>query len=719
MDIIKKVQQDKGRIIIPGISRYKFELIVVFLLLIYVLLCLSPSSYGLVLSLFGFAGEGLMWGEPRTITSDEWVVWTPYFQAVVNNEFGRYNMHSIYGEDFRVFFAFPVNDWGIIFKPTLWSFFLIHEAYAFSLHHALTIMLFIIGWKQLLEQLIPETKLFLISALFSLLLFFSGFAQGWWTTYSPLLAMTPWLFLVTIWCAEISWWKGMLFFYVSVCWILSHLYPPVIISSAYFGIVIIAAFKPKVFNYKTVGILTLFGVLAMLVVFLYLRESIAIMSETIYPGKRISHGGQVDWKLWISTFLPYINHSNYNAFPPYNFCELGVVTSYLPLMVLFFTSLTSWKLLDKRICLIFIVALIGMSIWMLAPFPAWLSKWTLLDRVPGKRMLWAFGLTLQFLAVYVLIHAQVRINLIRTLLFSLTLFVIYLAASLWHGISIGSKSYIELFAGPATIAFFLLIKYKRMEPRIQVAGLVMIAMFINLIYFGFFNPGQSAKPIFDLKDRANLQMFKQEQSDHPKGWVAVNGYPGSVLQGLKIPSITHTLMMPQLDFFSEFFPDMPPEEFNRVFNRYAHIILGDTDVPRILQTDMVVLPQHVFHPKYERKQILIESINISSNKILSGGHIDHVDIENDYIKIEGWGLFIDDPILYLNTPHPVQAHFARMNRPDVVMAMKDDRLHFSGFVLTLKREDMDLSRNFCLYIEDKEMGLFRLHGKLNTPFECN
>ena len=124
-----------------------FEIFLFLIFLVYVGLCLTPSSYGLVLNMFGHAGEGLLWGHPRSIRSDEWAVWTPYFQSVVNNDFGRFNQLSMYGEDFRGFSALPIKDWGLLFKPLMWPFLMFPPAYAFSMHHGLIILVFIIGWK--------------------------------------------------------------------------------------------------------------------------------------------------------------------------------------------------------------------------------------------------------------------------------------------------------------------------------------------------------------------------------------------------------------------------------------------------------------------------------------------------------------------------------------------------------------------------------------------
>jgi hypothetical protein len=163
-----------------------FEWGCLVLSIIYVAFCLTPSFYGIVLSMFGMNSDGLFWGNPRAIRSDEWAVWTPYFQSIINNDFSRYNNISLYSEDFRGFSALPIYDWALIFKTLLWPFILFSDAYAFSIHHALIMLTFVIGWKQLMDRLIPQALQYFISGLFSLLLFFSGFVQV------PLASLCTW-----------------------------------------------------------------------------------------------------------------------------------------------------------------------------------------------------------------------------------------------------------------------------------------------------------------------------------------------------------------------------------------------------------------------------------------------------------------------------------------------------------------------------------------------
>ncbi|HMQ08126.1 MAG TPA: hypothetical protein PKC30_12560 [Saprospiraceae bacterium] len=703
-----------------ALNRYGFDIAIILILTLYVIFCLTPSSYGLVLNIFGYEEVGLYWGKPRPIRSDEWVVSTPYFQAAVNNGFERYNLNSIYREDFRGFYSFPIADWGLIFKPLVWPFFFLPSDYAFSLHHALVFLLFILGWKRLIEEVWPETRDRYISAILSLLLFFSGFMQGWLTTYGPLLAVTPWLFIVLFSCKNFTVRNGLVFFYVATVFILSHLYPPIIISTVYFGLVLVWVYKREVFKVKTLLGLGIAGMMALLTVYLYLKEPIAIMSQTVYPGQRYSNGGGVDFLLWISTFFPYINHTNLQPLGNINICELGVVTSYLPLMALIFSNHREWGSIKTRVFWIFSACIILMSLWMLLPVPQWAAKWILLDRVPGERMLWAFGLTVNFLAIHILLHSAIRFSAFRIGLFILLLLAGYTCASYIHNIPIGQKSGWELLAGVLLFIPYLLRKSVFRDQNSRVMSLIGTAMIINVIYFGFFNPGQSAQPIFSLKNDHQVDLLRNYAEDQPEKSLAAEGFPGAILQGLGIPSVSHVLLMPQLHFFRNYFPDIPDEEFNLIFNRYAHIHLSDVNKPQLVRTDGINIPSHLFNPMYKKAQTEIQMLESEFTHTPAGGHIDGmIETENHYI-LYGWGMMGEDvPEFYSNADRNIPLEIRRSFRHDVSRALNDDRLLTSGFQIYIPKASVHGLTHWCLFSKDNEFGMFKLNHSRTIPFQCD
>src|SRR5947209_2919248 len=122
-----------------------FVITLVVIAFLYTAFSLSPSSYGITLQLIHAPNPGLVAGHPKSIRSDEWGVWTPFFQATVRNHFHRFNATSLYNEDLRNVNALPLKDWGLIFKPQLWAFFVLSPARALSLYYAALICSFLAG----------------------------------------------------------------------------------------------------------------------------------------------------------------------------------------------------------------------------------------------------------------------------------------------------------------------------------------------------------------------------------------------------------------------------------------------------------------------------------------------------------------------------------------------------------------------------------------------
>lgn len=163
-------------------------LVLVVLLSGYVIAALTPSSYASALRLFEDQPHSISLGEPQEIRSDEWAVWTPYMQAAVRNQFGRYNLTSPYHEDLRNLNPLPLKDWGLIFKPYFWPFLVVSPAYAYSFFFAFQIFAFIYGYRRLFRRIGISDELAIGGAL---LLFFCGYTQYWWTTLGPSLSFFP------------------------------------------------------------------------------------------------------------------------------------------------------------------------------------------------------------------------------------------------------------------------------------------------------------------------------------------------------------------------------------------------------------------------------------------------------------------------------------------------------------------------------------------------
>jgi hypothetical protein len=685
---------------------------------LYVAFCLSPSSYALALRLLGAEHDGLVLGRVPPLRSDEWAVWTPYLQIAVNNGFERFNLGSPYGEDLRNFNALPLADWGIAFKPHLWAFFLIDPAYAFSISHALIYLAFLIGWPLFLRRLGFEASL---SILGGLCLFFTSYAQQWWTTTGPLLAGFPWIAVIALSALRPAI-KAPLLAWATACWLLSHLYPPIILTLGYAGTVAVLAFRRDALTGRNLAVALPAAAAAAAIAYLYLAEPIRVMSQTVYPGAREIPPGLLPPLMWLAQFFPFLGVSGDTTLIGLNLLEVATGGTYLTLLAAVFLDHRAVAQLllkpsaeQRGIRLSAVVlgaALAFASLWLLLPVPAILGRPLFWHLVPAQRFVFALGLIWLLLVLTFLRVAPLRLTWTRAIVAALPIIGVW-AWSKFGLAPPGTPLSIVDLAILIPLAAVVALRGRRMAT--PAALLVGAAMIGNAVGFGTFNPLQSAWPIFHRPETATTQLLAARQVTHPQGWLAVPGYLGGVLNGWGFRSVSHVLILPQVAFFRQRFPDMPEAEIQRVFNRYGHIILRDVAAPYVPQGDAIVVPLAAFDARPLQSATLGATAGAPPPPDLpKAGNVDNVEIDGRSMRISGWA-YVDgrtaSPRLIIHAPglEKVIALQAQA-RPDVVAALMDARLALAGFEVTVTFSQEASAARLCLWSDDPTMGQRLLSG---------
>lgn len=683
-------------------TRYAFELIVTILLLGYFALDLTPSAYALVLRALGVTDTGLLFGQPSFLRSDEFAVWTPLTQAAVRNAFERFNETSPYREDLRNFNALPLWDWGLLFKPQLWGFFLLPPDRAFSLYHTLLIGGSLIGWSLAFRSWnFPA----LWAAAASLLFFFSGTTQFWWTTSGPLVAILP--FVLLAFCSRINalYKLGLLTWLITV-WLLSHLYPPVIISLGVASLFLVAAFRPDAAsNWRNILVAALALNASAVLVRLYFAGVFEIMAATVYPGSRSLPGGLLSWPIGIAHYFPFLTTQWDASLIGANAPEVVAASSYLPLTALLFLD---WRVFLNRLhaadpeaarfrwtfCVL-LAGLLLLAAWMFLPIPSWFGRALLFDKILPARMMYGSGLLLLAISLLLLKSAGARWSAARLLLLTAIVVVAWAIAKVASSASLQAAGLLDLAIIPAFVlaGFWLLRRRDFPVPLILLSCLA-----VNIVGFGWINPLQSAKPIFADVDSPLIRAFRHFQDRDPRHWTVVPGMPGAGLNGIGLKSISHVLPAPQLAFLRPYFPDLSDEQFNLLFNRYARLELHSVDRPRLLANDAVALPISRFLDGAEDPDMALPVTWDQSPPAISdaGGHVDKAVTINNEVRLTGWAML--DPTdkgnrIVIVADRPVSIlRAASIFRQDVVTARGDPRLLRSGFELTLQFADGEASK---------------------------
>ncbi|MBR7780768.1 DUF7657 domain-containing protein [Undibacterium luofuense] len=594
---------------------------------LYVSQCWSPSSYGFVLEQFWQSPQtGIVAGKPRPVRSDEWSVVTPLTQATVNNHLERYNKTSLYQEDLRINYGMPIADWGMALKPTMWAYLLTDPAYAYSLHWYLIFVLFIAGYALLFRKAGLSAGL---SVIISMNLYLTGFSQFWWNEKGPVFALFPWVLLpwMTSWPL---WLRALTGYWLAASWLLTNFYPPVQVSLAFVGIIYMLTVRPDLFRKSTLPAVLMAGAAAAGTTVWYLWDYLSQTATTLYPGGRHVGGGGVSAQVAASWFFPAISFDRlYRPLTDTNISETGAVGMYLFPLLMCFTDLRALRTSMQTTALGRQLRIAGsglamMCAWILLPLPAWAGKIFLWDHIPPVRMQFASGVLMTFIAVLILKHAQLRISLARTGIFTALTIGCWLLFKYGAGYIVWEDL---IFLGILLIC--LLLVHKKTDKLKH--HLALISCLLAFIVFGRFNPLQSAWPIFHLPQTQVLSSLRQMQNDN-QGVLAASGFIGATLNGAGFRSVTHVTPVPHLAYWAAQFPAMQQGQRLQVFNRYSHLQLDDITQPYSPRLDVVVIPLTHFQPGIPHRVSLAVS---NTAQLTTGGRFIVTNNEHGLI-LKGW-----------------------------------------------------------------------------------
>jgi hypothetical protein len=575
------------------VVRAPFEASVFALAVIYVALHLSPSSYALALGQLGEA-ETPLFGSPRGIRTDEWSVMTPLFEASVNNDFREINETSFYRETLRSFIGLPLLNWGLVFKPLVWPFFVVPPALAYSFFWAACAALMLIGWSVLLRELgFGRT----VAGFTSATLYFSPFVQAW-SGPSPLLAFFPWVLLAVV---RIHSPRGIaltLSLLVPV-WLLGMFYLPALPPLLFLGLALCIAFRPEIFSLRRLAGVLAGTTVGLLITFAYLAPVFRAYADSVYPGHRWATGGDLPaWQV-ASQFLPSTTTEHFTNLIAPNISEAATVASWLAVLVLCTVDVGQIRRrygndrglrqdLRRLAVLGLMWALI--TLWQVLPFPP-VSYILGFGLSPEARTLFASGALLLFAAAYAVDRLPLRITPVRMVVFAAVVILAWLVASLDLQDTNELTVRDELLVVPlvAGIAAFARVAHGASVHATRVA-LLLVALIPTMVVWGLFNPLQTTRVMFRKPDTAVTRELDGLATTRSDGAIAVSGPVDAILNGVGYRSVTHVLATPSPHLFRRYFPGLDDRTFAEIFNRYAHISLTDEAEPRVVNPDGIRLP---------------------------------------------------------------------------------------------------------------------------------
>ncbi len=559
-----------------------YPTILLILLIFLSLQKIHPSSVGIYQEYFFGQNKdpNLIFGQPRAIRSDEWLVSTPKIISQVNSGFPVVNKNIGLGEVMPIQGCLPYKHWRMVFCPNMWGFFFLPLENAYALMWWLPNFFMLVAVYFFILFLSKDIFLSIFS---SLIFFFTPFHQ-WWS-YSLAIFLSNGLFfaLFFIKSLEKKGFLSWLYLIFSIYFLTAYafiLYPPFQVASFYVfgGLILGYLLLKRIFSKRLILYSLLTILVTFLVIFLFyfeFKQTINIVKETVYPGKRFVANTLGNVTFLINGFynLQLLDDVK-GAGPQANQSE----ASNFFLLSLFALPAYWWiiinQIIKKKTDYIFLllnIIFLLLLIWFLFPISSLIAKITLLYLVPQNRAIIGIGLVSYFLMFYFLARIKrSKDSYFNYLVWlcSLLIFFVNLYFGFWlkfnYPAFIQNNLKIILISLISAILIFLLLSKKT-------------KLFLMLLLTFSFASSYRANPLYkglsSLLDTPLAKEVRKINTDTKGqyGWVVYSSiYLENYLIANGVKSLNGTYFYPQFALWSKFDKD---GKYKDIYNRYAHVTL--------------------------------------------------------------------------------------------------------------------------------------------------
>ena len=604
-----------------------FPLAVFVVLMTFTAFGISGSSTPLLATDAG-SGDSVVFGLPRSIRSDEWIVHTPMVISQVENNSPRYGDVGVGSHDMSILSDLPVLDWTAVFHPNHWGYPIlpIDNAYAFDWWSVGAILL--LGTYCFLLVITGSLRWSILGALF---LYGSPYLH-WWYTASVFTAI-GWMafagaFLLV---AVTSTGRRRIVFsalgaFSLVCFVLV-IYPPWQIPAAIAVAAVTtgalwtrwrtnaASLRSIVTAGAAMAVLTL---VPLGVFVLTRRPAINAIAYTVYPGARVIPGGSLPWThLFTSWFgLNYLTNGSGmrgglfpNESEASSFLFLGVTLLFaLPLVWRYVAPLGD-RLRGVMIATVAVMALFLTQLFV--GLPKIVARVTYLSVVPEPRTLIGLGFSSMVLVVAIGVALERFEIPQRTKWFATAVLVVVSAVCViglaqdFRSVNAAAGSRLIAIAVIAAVASAALYFWR---PLVSVGVLALFGLMVSVPV----NPLVSG--ISQARDSLVVTTVRtiSSASNGDGAWVA-DTYPlASLLTTAGVQNLSGVNLYPNVAAWEIIDPS---HTYENAWNRYSQAVWSfDTNlkaaVVALLQADMVEVKINPCDPvldKFNVRHIVTET----------------------------------------------------------------------------------------------------------------
>lgn len=512
-----------------------------------------------------------VFGESRPMRSDEWCHETPRILSAKYNDFAKYNEIIMATSTPNLAATGLHKSYAALALPERWLYYFLGNEYGISFQWNFAFFTAFMCTFELMLILTKRKKLLSLTG--TCLIVFSAFFQ-WWS-FSTVIWTTS-MFLVCVWYFFHSdrWWKRLFFAMTTAIAAARYviiLYPALQVPMGYFILIMFVWMWMQSKNErgqfkKQDWLMLAFSVVfscSLIAAYLYdITDYIEAISDTVYPGKRISCGGMALYRLF-----SYIQEIKYPIYGGINECENSVFLNFFPLALI---GVLYGVIKNKKKDFLKIALLVYSGILTLycsVGLPKIFCKLTLLSSCTELRAV----AVLAYIQIFFLIYLLQEEEFPR----KMPLWMGILCAILGTGLAIyevqkyypdyNSGAYLFV-AGIVNILYgiVILVKVKkRVWLNVACGGLIVVSVAAGVRV----NP--LMKGLDAIYSKPIVQEIQKIVADEPDAvWISTSPYPGFLVAcGAK--TLNGNNYMPNLKFWELLKGEAGVTPRN--FNRYANV----------------------------------------------------------------------------------------------------------------------------------------------------
>ena len=532
-------------------------------------------------------------GIPKEGRGDEWSTYLPLLKQAALEGFPEKSEIAPYKERFNWFIAIPKADASLFFLPNHASYFVLPNGLALSFQAIYYNLLLIFSLVWLLCNFQVDKGIALFAAF---LLVFSQFYQVWWTSNFPALAASILPFAILTSNLK-SRWK-----FIASLWAVGHLlfgqiYPPFYIS-LFIGFTPLLIFiKPQAFNARSVFGVGVGALIALFLFFQFKHEYIQLVSHTEYPGRRFELGGGSTWQAILNLIFPtwFIQNSG-GAEPVY---ELSVAGTILPVILISMLPVVQWNRKTIFVTIGFLIIFAFSINYAIYAVPAWVSKYSGLSMVPGRRMHLGVSVAVFVYCAWMISENKDNFSLKRLLpvlivpIFAISRTPEYMEVAKEFRFSIyyyGFALFLIAMIGALSWERIGWIEGNNSKLVAFLGGMAVV----HVIIFGSFNPILNANSIMRPVESQLVKDWKALYQVNDKRPFAIPGNFGHLLRGEGLPAL-EAIHMVNVDssVYDSIFEEISEEQRKSLFNRFLGIAFDNIKNPDLNRGLTKVFPMHI------------------------------------------------------------------------------------------------------------------------------